>query len=308
MVWESRQGRLITRMRSTDGLVGFDWSPRGRYLSWAEESGRVGIIETASGNVRELVPRSSTFKVMGFSPSFSADETLISSGQRRIPGGSTPTKVWNVESGQIVAEFPNRSEGRSVTFIPGGHDMLLCGNARLGIWTLHPALEPDALAGHRAEAWSAAFSPDWQGAGDFERRYRRAADDPALGSEFGEATGWLEGAFGHDPGPGVQPGRANAGISQPGGRQVGTGQRQALGRLDSRRFEETCGMAPEGFELSPSAPTGQWLAKAGDDGSIRLWNLKSNSFQVTLTGHTAKVDSLAFSPDGTWPPPRTTQR
>ena len=39
------------------------------------------------------------------------------------------------------------------------------------------------------------------------------------------------------------------------------------------------------------------VASAGDDQTIKLWNLQNNT-AITLRGHTARVNSVAFSPDG----------
>ena len=39
------------------------------------------------------------------------------------------------------------------------------------------------------------------------------------------------------------------------------------------------------------------VASAGDDHTIKLWNLQNNT-AITLRGHTARVNSVAFSPDG----------
>ncbi|MGH9508967.1 MAG: WD40 repeat domain-containing protein [Terriglobales bacterium] len=41
------------------------------------------------------------------------------------------------------------------------------------------------------------------------------------------------------------------------------------------------------------------MASAGADGSIRLWDIQSGKGTVrTLTGHTAPVTKIVFSPDG----------
>ena len=42
----------------------------------------------------------------------------------------------------------------------------------------------------------------------------------------------------------------------------------------------------------------RWLATAGEDTTIRIWDLKSKQLARTLRGHMSVVMSLAFSPDG----------
>jgi WD40 repeat protein len=46
------------------------------------------------------------------------------------------------------------------------------------------------------------------------------------------------------------------------------------------------------------SPDGKTLSSAGDDKTVRLWDVKTGKEQATLTRHTDLVWSLAYSPDG----------
>ncbi|MEJ2208465.1 MAG: BTAD domain-containing putative transcriptional regulator [Anaerolineae bacterium] len=46
------------------------------------------------------------------------------------------------------------------------------------------------------------------------------------------------------------------------------------------------------------SPDGQRLATAGDDATVRVWNVHTGKQVLTLTGHSATIHEVAFSPDG----------
>jgi NB-ARC domain/Domain of unknown function (DUF4062)/WD domain, G-beta repeat len=48
------------------------------------------------------------------------------------------------------------------------------------------------------------------------------------------------------------------------------------------------------------APDGSWLASAGGDGVVRIWDPARGTARHTLTGHTSGVGALVVAPDGSW--------
>ena len=48
------------------------------------------------------------------------------------------------------------------------------------------------------------------------------------------------------------------------------------------------------------APDGSWLASAGWDGEVRIWDLVTGGARHALTGHTGAVEALVVASDGSW--------
>jgi WD40 repeat protein len=55
---------------------------------------------------------------------------------------------------------------------------------------------------------------------------------------------------------------------------------------------------PGGFRVLAATLDGVYVASAGDDNSVRVWDRNSGAVKLTLTDHTAPVNAVAFSPDG----------
>ena len=46
------------------------------------------------------------------------------------------------------------------------------------------------------------------------------------------------------------------------------------------------------------SPDGKWVATAGNDGAVQVWDAATGAVIFKLTGHTGATFGVAFSPDG----------
>jgi len=46
------------------------------------------------------------------------------------------------------------------------------------------------------------------------------------------------------------------------------------------------------------SPDGQWVASAGNDHTVRVWQARGRQDVAVMHGHTGRVTDLAFAPDG----------
>jgi len=69
-----------------------------------------------------------------------------------------------------------------------------------------------------------------------------------------------------------------------------TGNTNGVQSVRARGFMEVYALA--------YSPDGKFLAMAGDEGTVKLWNVPTGTLHLELKGHAAAVRTLAYSPDG----------
>jgi WD40 repeat protein len=295
-VWETASGGEVGRYDAEGPIIRTLLSPQGSFLAMMEDSGRVTVFERASRQRRVLSPageRSVRYHFL----SFSSDETLLAIYLDTAPGGPQPPEVWDVATGRQLRSFPGRQDLGEVAFVPSSRSLIVRGGSRLRIWRLDPPGEADAMAGHAAEAWAAAFAPGGTilatGSDDTHESQTIKLWNAASGRLL---AGWKAhtatvAALAFSPDGNILA-SASLDSGTAGNPNVLLWDVASRERLASLQGHTNC------VRAVAFSPDGRWLATASDDQTVRLWDVATKASRAVLFGHTRNLTSIAFSPDG----------
>ena len=314
------------KMRLGKGRVyAFQFSPDGTRLKVASASG-IWHYDTQTGQEVDLIP----FELGGFpapkSTAFSPDGgtlafeiwtgiTLLDAGTGAYlttltghtshvmdivfsPDGKTlasggwdyTVRLWDVETGKSLKTLTEHTAPvRSVAFSPDGRTLASGSNDNtVRLWDVETGKLLKTL-GHTDAVRSVTFSPDGRtlatGGWDQTIRLWDALNGTHLQTLVGHTSTIFIVAF------------------SPDGRTLATGSDDDTIRLwDVLSGTHLQTLKWEGYQQWGTiafSPDSEMLASGGDAGTTRLWNVRTGEPLKTLTRYTGRVQSLAFSPDGT---------
>lgn len=279
-IWDWQAGLEIKTLNGhSDIITGLAWSPDGTRLASASWDRKVAIWDFATGNELNSFTHEGWVRVVAWSPD---GQFVLSSGD------DSCLKIWQVELGVLSAEFEIGDKVMSLSAAPDGSlAAVVLGSGAVKVIDFETGAESSLgqyPSGVSALSWS--FDGRYLAAGTARQILIWDWEEQKLVQSINAeneilALGW--GRKSHLLASGSHRGIIDLWSAQTGANLLHiTGHTRAVKAL-------------------AWSPQGDSLASAGDDGTIRIWDLVGRKEKAQLRpGTTGPVEDLAWSPDGTY--------
>ncbi len=287
-VWDAETGEELARIKGHSGAIeGLAFSPDGERLASASRDSTVQVWD-ARTDLRPLTLKGEGFSCVAFSP----DGKRLVTSERFLPGAPAPghVKVWDAQTGKELITLKGLTGPSStVAFSPDGKRVAADGLGEVKVWDAQTGKEILSLKGHGV---GLAFSPDGKrlarmtfvlprgpgGQGQVEAKVYDAVTGNVLVSFHGPAR-FSQLAFSPD-----------------GKRLTGVSTDNTVKVWDAESGKELLSIKSRGMRVAFS-PDGKSLA-GGLRNEVKVWDGQMGKELLTCKGHTDRVTSMAFGPDG----------
>ena len=274
-LWDAATGQETPHPQGHTSVTAWPSAPTASVASAA------GHVRPGTGDGRATLAHAASHGV-AFSPDGSASPRAARTGQ-----------VWDAATGQEVLTLQGHTGVvTSVAFSPDGKRARLgaAADRTVKVWDAATGQETPHPQGHTGGVTSVAFSPDG-------KRLASASGDQTV-KVWDAATGQRA------PHPqGAHRASVTSVAFSPDGKRLASGGGdqtvKALGRGDGPASSSPSRGTPAASAAWPSAPTASASPRPAADKTVKVWDATTGQEALTLQGHTGRVNSVAFSPDGT---------
>lgn len=278
----------VSRVLNVGGARAFAADPNGGWLASAGHAEPVRVWNLADGTEMFSLPGSENSAL------------AVAPHGRWLAGGTDDgsIRVWDMPAGTERALLSGPTKSRPIRFLafapPHGRLLASSGSGEVHVWDTSDG-KLHAIVSDSSWVKAMVWAPDgsWLAVASSFRDQRRwipawvwrAAD----GARFNLA-------------PGGTPNEARALTVAPDGSWLATAEFAQIRLFDPVDWQVLRVLKGHSGWVSALAvdPNGAWLASAGEDGTVRVWNPATGKQTCQLTAHTGKIDSLVAAPDGSW--------
>ena len=276
--------------QSLGSILSVAFSPDGKLLAGSDGDGEIRIWHVEDG--RQLLScrgHTSWVKSIAFAPNNPQDpelQMLASSGEDQI------IRLWDLATGQCYQDLRGHSNWVwAIAISPTGEQLASASeDGTVMLWDLESGECLQCFTEHQSSVCAVAFSPDG-------RTLASGGEDQTVrlwDLEDGSVKLWQ----GHQ-------GRIRTLAFSPDGNWLASGGDDATARI----WELATGNCLQtldcqmriwslAFPVKPTSVPESILATGGDDQLIKIWDMTTGHCLKTFQGHSSKLWSVAFSPDG----------
>jgi WD40 repeat protein len=277
-LWDFK-GKLLAEFKGHQRSVNSVWfSPDNKQLATGGDDGSVKLWNLDGKLLKEFKAHEGSVESVRFSPD---------NNQLATSGKNGTVRLWNI-NGKLLAEF-NGHQGsvQSIRFSPDGKQLATAGkdDGTVRLWNV-PEKQWVKLEGHKGSINSARVSLD-------NKLVATTGND-------GMVRLWdLNGKL-------LKPFKAHEGSIEsirfrpPYGKEIataGVGGTIRLWNFEGKRLNDFNSNQPIAQSINFS-PDGQLLASVGNDGTVKLLDLKGKLLAPPFKGNGRNVESIRFSPQG----------
>jgi WD40 repeat protein len=301
-VWNARTGQQLLTLQGHKGFVtSVCFSPDGQRLATGSTDNTAKVWDVRTWKeLLTLQGHVSWVRGVAFSP----DGKRLATGsggydqqQKQLFG---EVKVWDARTGQQLLTLKGHTNDvTSVCFSPGGQALAAGSHGNTAkVWDTRTGQELLTLQGHKGFVTSVCFSPDGQrlATGGSADKTAKVWD-----TRTGQLLATLEG----------HTGEVLSVCFSPDGQRLTTGSSDNTAKVwDARTGQQLLTLKghPSSVNSVAFSPDGQRLAIGSGiwdkeqrryvSGEVKVWDARISQELLDLKGHTEKVDSVCFSPDG----------